>query len=98
MDAVMESRILKNLRAHRVPGGICADVSHCQSGLWSCIECEHYVPEVEQLPYFKEQLKTWEEKMITFANDKQLQANFDEIAKSFRRISEKLEGQYGEDR
>lgn len=50
MDAVTESRLLKNVRAHRVPGGICADVTHCQSGLWSCVDCECFVPEVEQLP------------------------------------------------
>ena len=35
MDVVTESRLLKNIRSHRVPGGICADVTHCQSGLWS---------------------------------------------------------------
>lgn len=91
MDAVTESRLLKNLRAHRIPGGICADVTHCQSGLWSCIDCEHYVPEAEQLPYFKEQVKSWEEKAIRFAGDKQLQDNFIDIARDFKKIVERLE-------
>ncbi len=91
MDVVTESRLLKNLRAHRVSGGICVDVTHCQSGLWSCIDCEHYVPEVEQLPYFKEQVKSWEEKAMRFAGDKQLQDNFADIARSFKKIIERLE-------
>lgn len=91
MDAVTESRLLKNIRAHRVPGGICADVTHCQSGIWNCIDCEHFVPESEQLPYFKEQAAVWIEKAQKFQSDKQMADNFVDIAAGFRRVVEKLE-------
>lgn len=91
MDSITESRLLKNIRAHRVPGGICADVTHCQSGLWSCVDCKHYVPEAEQLTYFKEQVVAWGEKAKRFHADKQIADNFADIAKKFRKIVEKLE-------
>lgn len=91
MDAITESRLLKNIRAHRVPGGICADVTHCQSGLWSCVDCEHFVPEMEQLPHFKDQAATWEEKSRRFREDKQMADNFVDISRKFRKIVEKLE-------
>lgn len=86
MYAITEARLLKNIRAHRVPGGICADVTHCKGGLWSCIDCEHFVPEVEQLPYFKEQVISWTEKAEKFCADKQMTANYTDIAAKFREI------------
>ena len=99
MDAITESRLLKNIRAHRVPGGICADVTNCKSGLWSCIDCEHFVPEVEQLPYFKEQGAAWDEKADRFKNDTLLYQNYTNIALKFKRIVENLEGEcYNEER
>lgn len=91
MDTINESRLLKNLRAHRVPGGICADVTHCKSGLWNCVDCEHFVPELEQLPYFKEQAITWTEKAQRFASNILLHKNFVDIAQKFEIIVEKLE-------
>lgn len=90
MDAITEARLLKNIRAHRVPGGICADVTHCKSGLWSCIDCEHFVPEVEQLPYFKEQVIAWTEKAETFKTNVLLHNNYSDIAVKFQRIVENL--------
>jgi hypothetical protein len=97
MDAVTESRLLKNIRAHRIPGGICADVTHCQSGLWSCVDCERYMPEAEQLMYFKEQVVAWDEKAKRFHAEKQMADNFEDISRKFRSIVEKLEdGCYNE--
>lgn len=91
MDTVTESRLLKNIRAHRVPGGICADVTHCQSGFWSCINCEHFVPETEQLLYFKEQVNGLGERSKRFYADKQMTKNFESISRKFKSIVEKLE-------
>lgn len=91
MDAITEARLLKNIRAHRIPGGICADVTHCRSGLWNCIVCKHFVPEVEQLPYFKEQVIAWTEKAKKFKTNVLLHNNYDDIAIRFRNIVEILE-------
>lgn len=41
-----------NLRAHRVPGDICADITYCRSNMWNCMECVHFIPEKEQLLFF----------------------------------------------
>lgn len=91
MDAITEARLLKNIRAHKVPGGICADVTHCKSGLWSCIDCEHFVLEVDQLPYFKEQAIAWAEKAEKFKENLLLHNNYNEIARKFGNIVEILE-------
>lgn len=91
MDFVTESRLLKNIRAHRVPGGVCADVTHCRSGIWECISCRDFVPEMEQLAYFKEQAADWESKAEKFRNDRQLADNFAAIAGGFKTVVEKLE-------
>lgn len=91
MDSVTESRLLKNIRAHRVPGGVCADVTHCRSGIWECISCRDFVPEMEQLAYFKEQAADWGAKAEKFRSDRQLADNFAAIAAGFKAVVEKLE-------
>ena len=91
MDVITESNLLSNLRAHRVPGGICADVTHCKSDMWSCLECKHFVPEKEQMLYFKEQVSAWEEKSKRFKGDKVMSDNFLDIANRFKRIIEKIQ-------
>lgn len=60
--------------------------------MWNCINCEHFVPEVGQLPYFKEQVVTWTEKAEKFRQDKQLYNNFFDISLKFSKIVERLEG------
>ncbi|WP_409969148.1 tyrosine-type recombinase/integrase [Bengtsoniella intestinalis] len=91
MDAITESRLLKNLRSHRIPGGICADVTHCKSGMWDCISCEKFIPEQEQLEYFKEQVKSWSDKATKFKTDDQLHNNFLKLSNQFADIIKKLE-------
>ena len=55
MEEQTEKRLLKNIRALRVPGGICGDVTDCKCDMWSCLDCEHFIPDKEQLSYFKGQ-------------------------------------------
>lgn len=90
MDAITESRLLKNLRSHRIPGGICVDVTHCQSDMWDCIACKNFIPEKEQLEYFKEQAKSWGEKSEKFQNQELLRNNFKELSANFDQIVEKI--------
>lgn len=66
MDAQLEKRLLKNLRAHRVPGGICSDVTGCRSDMWNCIGCGKFVPDKDQLRYFEEQATMWQDKSDRF--------------------------------
>lgn len=91
MDAITEARLLKNLRSHRIAGGICVDVTHCESGMWDCISCKNFVPEKEQLEYFKAQVIAWNEKANNFRDNVLLHKNFVELANNFMKIVEFLE-------
>jgi len=97
MDAVNESRLLRNLRTHRVPGGICSDVTRCKSGMWGCLSCERFIPENEQLPYFEEQVSAWKEKAELFKHDALMHANYTDIAKRFEKIIAKIKREDGQD-
>ena len=97
MDAVNESRLLRNLRAHRVPGGICSDVTRCKSGMWDCLYCEQFIPEKEQLPYFEEQVSAWKEKAELFKHDASMCTNYTDIAKRFEAIVAKIKREDGQD-
>lgn len=93
MDLITEARLLNNLRSHRVPGGICSDISHCKSDMWNCLECRFFVPEKEQLPYFKDQVVSWQQKADKFKNDEIMSSNFSAVAKRFEKIIVKLESE-----
>ncbi len=91
MDAVQESLLLKRLRSHRIPGGICADVTHCRGDMWNCIDCEFFIPEAEQLSYFEEQATEWEKKAERFSADREMEQVFRRNAEKFRCIIAKIQ-------
>lgn len=96
MDAITESRLMRNIRSHRVPGGICIDVTHCKNDMWNCLECNRFIPEKEQLSYFEEQSCAWSEKAKKFRNDAIMYANFTNIAFRFDKIINKIKEEVGE--
>lgn len=67
MDEQMEQRLMKNLRAHRVRGGICSDITTCKSDMWNCLECKAFVADTEQTEYYREQIALWREKQVRFS-------------------------------
>lgn len=72
LDEQLEKRLLKNIRAHRVRGGICSDITGCKSDMFHCLECEWFIPEKEQLSYFREQVMEWEKKAHIFREIKSI--------------------------
>jgi len=66
MNEHLEKRLLKNLRAHRVRGGICSDITGCKSDMWNCLDCKFFVPDAEQKEYYIEQIALWKEKQERF--------------------------------
>jgi Phage integrase family. len=66
MSPQTEARLLKNMRAHRVRGGICSDITDCKCDMQACLNCRFFVPEIEQLPFFKEQATAWSVKAARF--------------------------------
>ena len=92
MDSITESRSLKNIRAHRVPGGVCVDVTHCRSGIWECISCRDFCAGNGAVGIFpKSRRPMWGAKAEKFRSDRQLADNFTAIAAGFNAVVEKLE-------
>lgn len=76
MTRFAAARLLMNLRAHSVPGGISADTPHCRNNMWNCLECVHFIPEKEQLLYFEESAKACRKKAEIFKDYSIMEANF----------------------
>ena len=96
MDARMESFLLKNIRAHRVRGGICDDITHCRSDMWECLGCGHYIPEKEQLGWFEEQAELWRSKAERFVHDPLIHSNALKNTAAFEAVVRKLKSDGGE--
>ena len=92
MDDSTEKRLLSNLRAHRVRGGICCDVTNCKSDMWSCLNCAGFVPDAEQLVFYEEQLTAWENKALRFAAFPLIRQTAQKNAELFRVMIEKVKG------
>jgi integrase len=90
MEGMLEKRLLKNIRAHRVLGGICGDVTGCKNDMWNCLSCEYFIPEVEQFAYFEDQITTWKEKAIQFENMPIIRSNAIKNAKLFQLVVNKI--------
>lgn len=90
MDELLEKRLLKNLRAHRVSGGICGDVTGCKNDMWNCLDCEHFIPDSNQIPYFEEQISSWREKAKRFEQMPMVYDNFLKNAGLFEAIIKKI--------
>jgi integrase len=90
MEEQLEKRLLKNIRAHRVRGGICSDITGCKSDMWDCLDCKHFIPDKAQLPYFREQVLAWEYKAEKFKDYLVIQANAFKNAALFAKIVKKI--------
>lgn len=90
MDMDTEKRLLANLRAHKVRGGICSDVTNCSSDMMACLSCSFFIPELGQLPYFLEQEKLWMEKAQRFQAFPVIVENAEANAQLNRAVIEKI--------
>ncbi len=90
MDELLEKRLLKNIRAHQVPGGICGDVTGCKSDMWNCLACEHFIPDSDQEPYFVDQIASWKEKAELFEKMPMVRDNAIKTVGLFEAVVEKI--------
>ena len=81
-----EDIIMKNVRAHKVRGGICRDITGCKSDMMNCLECQYFKPDSEQLEYYKEQLELWEQKAEKFKAMPMIRENAERNIKLLRRV------------
>ena len=64
MDNQLENRLLKNLRSHKLKYGICSDMAGCKNDtLYDCLACSYFIPDVNDLDYYEEQVKLWTNKI-----------------------------------
>lgn len=96
MEEQLEKRLLKNIRAHRVRGGICSDITGCKSDMWNCLDCEHFVPDREQLPWFCEQVSAWKSKAEKFRDYPMIYTNALKNAALFEKTIKKMGFDRGE--
>lgn len=90
MEEQLEKRLLKSLRAHRVPGGICSDVTGCKSDMWNCLGCESFIPDKDQLSYFEQQVIAWRDKAEQFLGFPLIHTSSMRNAALFEQIIKKL--------
>lgn len=91
MNEQLEKRLLKNLRAHRVRGGICSDITGCKSDMWNCLECKSFVPDAEQRDYYVEQIVLWKKKQEQFQTFPLIRENAERNAKLFENVLKKID-------
>lgn len=90
MNPKTEARLLKNLRAHRVCGGICSDITGCKCDMQTCLSCRFFVPELEQLPFFEEQVEAWRIKAVRFKAFPIIQKNATANATLYQKVVNKM--------
>lgn len=90
MEEQLEKRLLKNIRAHRVQGGICSDITGCKSDMFHCLECEFLIPDAGQIGYFEKQADMWIEKSEKFSQFPIIRANALRNAELFRETAKKI--------
>jgi len=91
MDENLEKRLLSNIRAHRIKNlGICSDITGCESNLFECLDCDFLVPDANDLPYFEEQVRNFEEKLVKFKDHPYLRENTAYNLELHKRIVERI--------
>lgn len=86
MEEQLEKRLLKNLRAHRVMGGICSDITGCKGDMTQCLECESFVPDASQISFYEEQASSWHVKAERFALYPQIRDTASRNAEVFQNV------------
>ncbi len=91
MEEQLEKRLLKNPRAHKVRGGICSDITGCKSDMLNCLSCNYFVPDKEQIDYYKEQITEWKEKSLKFSSFPLIKNTADKNVELYEKILERFD-------
>lgn len=85
-------RLLAKPRAHKIGRlGICSDITGCKNDMFECFSCSFFVPNVDELDYFIEQVEQWEKKVNLTANNPLLKENAEYNLKLSKMIVKKIE-------
>lgn len=75
IDEVTEGEIMKNVRAHKVRDSICSDITGCKNDMMNCLECKFFLPDPNQMEYYKEQFELWQQKAENFKSIPMIREN-----------------------
>ncbi len=90
MDENTERRLLQNIKSRRIKHlGICGDFSGCES--FQCLACDSFIPDVNDLPYYQEQIRIFEEKLIKVGEHKFLKENIQYNLGLYKNAVEKIQ-------
>ncbi|MFQ7075989.1 MAG: hypothetical protein ACLRQZ_06525 [Clostridia bacterium] len=71
MTPMLEKRLLRDLRKHKMKLGICSDNEECKHQ-YRCLEdCEFYIPDCDDLPYFEKEVDEWSKKVEYYKTQNQ---------------------------
>lgn len=63
ISPMMEKKLLRDFRKHKMKLGICSDTEGCKHQ-YRCLEdCEFYIPDCDDLPYFEKEIDEWSKKV-----------------------------------
>ena len=85
-----EDFIMKNARAHKVRGGICRDITGCKSDMMNCLECKFFMPDTNQIEYYKEQVELWQQKAERFKSIPMIKANSERNMNLYKNVIAKI--------
>lgn len=89
MDEATERRLLQNIRTRRIKNlGICGDYTGCES--FQCLSCDSFIPDVDDLPYYEEQVRIFEEKLKKVGDHKYLKENIEYNLQLYRAVIIKI--------
>ena len=90
MDEKTEAEIIRNVRAHKVRGGICRDITGCKSDMMNCLECKFFMPDTNQIEYYKEQIELWRLKADRFKSIPMIKANAERNINLYKNVIAKI--------
>ncbi len=68
---MLEKRLLRDFRKHKMKLGICSDSADCKNQ-YRCLEdCEYYIPDCDDLPYFENEIYEWNKKVQFYKSQNQ---------------------------
>lgn len=89
MEENTEKRLLQNIKSRRIKNlGICADFTECKS--FQCLACDNWIPDVDDLPYYQEQVRIFEEKLLKVGEHKFLKENISYNLNLYKSAIEKI--------
>jgi integrase len=91
MDETQEQRLLSNIRAQKVRGGICSDITGCSCDMLSCCECEHFIVDAKQKVYFEEQIRQWRMKLERFGAFPLIKDNAQKNIRTYETLVERIQ-------